>query len=211
MNTKELYVFVNQKLKTDSVWTKEQAELYSTLKLLLHEHSLSKKFYKVNKNHAEFLNFMFEKDWYKEDKDKIYIKNIIKVCVVLENPINNSEGIKILLYFKGFDVYLTGFYDKKIEVFYIYFSKKLSESSEPAYLAYYNTHSNIKEQHSMRLPQFEKIYEVTGFLDTMIKKASLIRMVVDILRFHKCESLMHHNVGLNYNVTLEQIYSKIRA
>lgn len=211
MNTKELYVFVNQKLKTDSVWTKEQAELYSTLKLLLHEHSLSKKFYKTNKNHAEFLNFMFEKDWYKEDKDKIYIKNIIKVCVVLENPINNSEGIKILLYFKGFDVYLTGFYDKKIEVFYIYFSKKLSESSEPAYLAYYNTHSNIKEQHSMRLPQFEKIYDVTGFLDTMIKKASLIRMVVDILRFHKCGPLLHHNVGLSYNVTLEQIYSKIRA
>ena len=63
----------------------------------------------------------------------------------------------------------------------------------------------------MLLPEFEKIYEVTGFLDTMLKKGSLIRLVVDIFRFYKCETLLHHNVGLRYDVTLEQIYSKIRA
>jgi hypothetical protein len=208
MNAKELYAHLDKRLKTDNIWTKEQAEIYSVLKLLLHEHSLSKKFYKVNANHSEYLKFILEQDWLKEDKDKLYVHNVIKSCVLLEHPINREEGIKIVLLFRGFDVTLTGFYDKKLGIFYVYFSKN---SNEPAYLAYYNTHKDTKEQHVMRLPEFEKIYKVSGFLDTMLKKSSLIRFVVDTFRFYKCEMLLHHAVGLRYDVTLDQIYSKIRA
>ena len=208
MYAKELYAQLDQKLKTDNIWTKEQAEIYNVLKLLLHEHSLSKKFYKVNARYGEFVDFMLEQDWYKEDKDKLYVRNVIRSCVLLEHPINRQEGIKIVLLFRRFDTKLTGFYDKKLGIFYVYFSK---DESKYAYLAYYNTHKDTKEQHSMRLPEFDKIYEVTEFLDTMLKKSSLVRLVVDIFRFYKCEMLLHHNIGLRYDVTLEQIYTKIRA
>ncbi len=208
MDAKKLYEQLTQVLKTDTVWSKEQAAVYSTLKLLLQEHSLSKKIYKVNTTHRDFLNYMFEQEWYQKDTDKIYVRSIIKCCVLLEIPVNIPDGIKIVLFFKDFNVKLTGFYDKKIGIFYIYFSR---DNEEPAYLAYYNTHKDTKEQNSMLLPEFEKIYKVTGFLDTMLKKSSLIKLVVDIFRFYKCETLLHHNVGLRYDVTLEQIYSKIRA
>lgn len=208
MSAKDLYSQISKKLKTDTIWTKEQAELYETLKLLLQENSLSKKFYKVNMHYNEYLKFMFEREWYNQDKDKLFINKIIKNCVLLENTINNSDGIKIILFFKLFNIKLNGFYDKKLDIFYIYFSK---DNGKNAYLAYFNTHKDIKEQYSMRLPEFEKIYNLTGFLDTMFKKSSLIQFVVDTFRFYNCELLLCHNVGIRYNVTLDQIYSKIRA
>lgn len=208
MSAKDLYIDICKKLKTETVWTKEQAEIYSTLKLLVQEHTLCKRFYKVNSRHKEFLDYMTEQDWYKQDKDKLYVLSILKSCMLLENPINEPGGIKITLFFKGFETCLNGFYDKKIGLFYVYFSKN---NKEPAYLAYFNTHKDTKEQHSMRLPDFEKIYEVTEFLDTMFKKSSLIRLVVDVFRFYNCETLLHHAIGIRYDVTLEQIYSKIHA
>ena len=208
MNAKELYAQVDNMLKTTGIWTKEQSEIYSVLKLLLHEHAISKKFYKVNGRYGEFLDFMFEQDWYKQDKDRLYVHNIIKSCVLLESPVNRQEGIKIVLLFRNNNTMLTGFYDKKLGVFYVYFS---NDKGQQAYIAYYNTHKDTKEQHSMRLPEFDKIYEVTTYIDTMLKKSSLIRLVVDIFRFYKCELLLHHDIGLRYNVTLDQIYSKIRA
>ena len=209
MSAKNLYDDLCQKLKTDTIWTKEQAEIYETLKLLLHEHSLNKKLYKVNVHHKEYIDYMSELDWYKEDKDKLYVNKIIKSCVLLENTINNNQGIKITLFFKDINIKLNGFYDKKLDIFYIYFSK--DKNNEIAYLAYYNTHKDTKNQLDMRLPEFEKIYNVTGFLDTAFKKSSLIKFVVDTFRFYDCDLLLLHNVGINYNITLNQIYSKIRA
>lgn len=209
MSTKKLYDELSEKLKTNTIWTKEQAEIYETIKLLLHENSLSKKFYKVNMRYKEYLDFMNELDWYKQDKDKLYVNKIIKSCVLLENPINNSEGIKITLFFKELNIKLNGFYDKKLDIFYIYFSK--DTSNEIAYMAYYNTHKDTRGQSDMRLPEFEKIYKVTGFLDTMFKKSSLVKFVVDTFRFYNCELLLLHNVGIRYNITLDQIYNKIHA
>jgi len=208
MSAKDLYSSINKNLKTDTVWTKEQYEIYCVLKLLLQENNLSKKIYKVNKNHKDFLQFMHEQEWYKNDKDKLYVHDMIKYCMLVEQPINNSEGVKITLFFKNFETYLNGFFDKKLNIFYIYFSKN---NKKNAYIAYYNTHKDTREQHNMRLPEFEKIYETTGFIDTMLKKGSLVRFVVDVFRFYKCEILLHLSVGLRYNVTLEQIYSQIRV
>ena len=209
MSAKNLYVDLCQKLKTDTIWTKEQAEIYETLKLLLHEHSLSKKFYKVNINHKEYIDYMVELDWYKQDKDKLYVNKIIKSCILLENPINNSEGVKIILFFKELNIKLKKLHNKKLDIFYIYFSK--DKNNEIAYVAYYNTHKDKRNQADMLLPEFEKIYNVSGFLDTMFKKSSLVKFVVDTLRFYGCELLLLHNVGIRYNITLNEIYSKIRA
>jgi len=209
MSAKNLYDDLCKRLKTDTVWTKEQAELYETLKLLLHEHSLCKKFYKVNMHHKDYIDFMNELDWYKQDKDKLYVNKIIKSCVLLENPINNSQGIKIILFFKELNIKLNGFYDKKLDIFYIYFSK--DKNNEIAYVTYYNTHKDTRIQADMRLPEFEKIYNVTGFLDTMLKRGSLIKFIVDTLRFYGCELLLLHNVGIRYNITLDQIYNKIHT
>lgn len=194
-------------LRSEGLWNENQELLYNTIKTLLKENSLSHKLYKLNKDcHGPYVNFIKEKDWFTYDKDRIYIETVLKTCMLFEPPLMTNDGIKLVLYFKGNDSFLCAFYDKKLEVFYLYALSKTK--NKKAHLCYYNRHANIKYQKSLRLPEFSEIYETLGLLEAMFKKSSLIKFIVDTLLFYNLDPLLHIHIGINYNITLKQIYEK---
>jgi hypothetical protein len=193
-------------LRTDGIWNENQELLYNTIKRLLKENSLSHKIYRLNKDcHDHYVNFIKEKDWFIYDKDRLYVENVAKVCVLFQPPVISQHGIKLVLYLNGYNSFLYAFYDRKLEIFYLY---GLSKNNDRAHICYYNTHANIKYQKSLRLPEFEKFYEITGILEAMFKKGHLIKFIIDTLLFYNMEELLNINIGINYNITLKQIYEK---
>jgi hypothetical protein len=200
----KVYEECNSLLKCDSIWNSNQALLYSSLKVLLKEQALSKKLYKLNKDHHEkYIKFIKEQDWYIGDSDRIYIDTIVNTFLLYDPIVCNDKGIKCVFFIKNTMSYLTIFYDKLLNVFYVYFSK----NNAKAFVCYYNGHDKIKMQKELRLPQFESIYEVSGFSDSMFKKSSLVKFIVDSLKFYGLEELIFLNIGINYPVNLNSIYN----
>ena len=200
----KIYEECDRLLNSDGIWNDNQALLYSSLKVLLKKQSLSKKLYKLNKDHYEdYVKFLKETDWYIGDSDRIYIELLFKSCLLYDPIVNTEKGIKCVFFIKHTQCFLNIFYDKLLNVFYVYFSK----NNAKAFVCYYNGHEKIKLQKEMRLPEFENIYQVTEFSDSMFKKSSLIKFVVDTIRFYGLEEILFLNIGINYPVNLNSIYN----
>ena len=205
-----VYKYVSDKLKCETKWTDDQAKIYDCLKLLLADYRIEKQIYKLNDKYADYKKFIMCRPWYNGNKNRLYIDNLTRNCVLSEKVINDEErGTRIVLFFKNFNCNLQLFHDKKLELFYGYFSHK--NSKETGYFACNNPHKNIQEQNVMKIPDFDAMYKISNIMDSMITKKNFMLFIIDTIRYYCVDNqtVLNIKIGLNYNITLEQLYQQI--
>jgi hypothetical protein len=149
----------------------------------------------LNKN--RLINYINNKQWYKNSRNKIYLSQIINSIqnIKIEEKKSNIIIFDLDIEFKSYKL-ITHLYlniDNNIIFTYSYVNKLCNKihnktnnktSDKKAYLMYYLSSALIKDIENFSIPEIDLIYEIIGLDKTHISEPEIISLFGEIIMFN---------------------------
>lgn len=203
-----------QLVLSKNTWTREQHNLYKIVKTYSDNYEKENKKYETRDDIDIIRNNLISQYWYKVCTIKPAL-NILFDSMSLEtfSYSSNEHAINYILVmnFDKFNLSISFYKNKKNECinYYIYFEN--FETKNKAYLCYYTKALKFtpsKELLALKIPEFDKIYQVTDISPSIFTQFDLVCFFSEII-FYYDESGEIGNINMTYSVSqsLNQLIS----
>lgn len=211
-------------LSTKKIWTEEQAKIYQSLLRLVKSNQEKFDLYKLNLNREQLVQKINEQPWLEECVNKSKLQSLINNSIIElnEKVIEEMDGgdhrdtLRVTINFPShrfkFHIYYSEYFrgNKRLQVHSMSFFSQLNNDKVRAYFTFYDNVKNKKYQETLRLPQFEQIYQVTGKNEIDISKSSFVKLFTEIvIFFDEKERIANTKIGLKYPLSLNQLKTQI--
>lgn len=195
-------------------WTQSQYQSYRLLSDYVSNYKEKNKQYELREDKLIIRNNIKEQSWYNYSKSKIIVNNILDEMALVKYISDNKESCVNFMIHLSFGTFSLNvcFYKNKINQminYYIFFE---NNKGEKGYLAYYimATGTQIVDTlKKIKLPEFDKIYQITGINSQIFYQYELLNFFSEIIMYYDDSGLIGDiHLGNFLPVTLNQLINK---
>lgn len=204
---------MNQLFENES-WNSQQHLGYNLMRNNVQHFKEKNKKFEIKDDRMIIRNNLKEQLWYGYSKSKPIMNQLLDLMVMTNYICDVNDYCNNFMLVTSFDKFKlhTCLYHNHINKFlnfYIYFE---NEQKNRAYLAYYTLAMGMEPNGNMKnlkLPEFEKIYQVTGLNQQMFYQYDLLNFFAEIIMYYE-ESNQLGNIQISHimPVTLNQLIEK---
>ncbi len=195
-------------------WTSLQHDAYTIIRHYVDNYEKNNKKYEIKDDKLIIRNNFKDQIWFNYSKAKPMIAHLLDSMTLIDYIFDNnlnSLNFQVLISFDRFSLHACLYKNTENGClnFYIFFQNK---QKQRAYMAYYtesmvmNTKEDIK---TLRLPEFEKIYQVIEIDSEIFYQYDLLNFFSEIIMYYdESGSVGDQKISPGVPVTLNQLINK---
>ena len=189
--------YLDQILDSPSIWTERQVKVYQILKTKVSKFQSKEPEFFLNQDKEPIMLNIQEQSWFEESRNKSIIRALFDEMIIKEYQTDQTTANFLITFYKSkFNLIMS--YQKGKFYYYL----ETLDGAQRAYFTYYDTHGSQKQQESLRLPEFDKIYSISKLKLTEINKRELLKFFSEILVFYDELGISDCHIGIKYPISM---------
>lgn len=196
-------------------WTHIQYDLYKTLKQYVDQFKTEFKKNELHDDKAIIRNNIKEQYWFDQSKSKPIISQLLdRMQLIIHEYTHNEYDLHfyVLLNFGSFQLHGNMYRNFLNGCVNYYICVENTCDHNKAYLTYYVQMNGVEVSQDikkMKLPEFNKIYDIIGISQNILYQCDLLNLFMEIIMyFDESETIGDIPIGNGINVSLNQLSKK---
>jgi hypothetical protein len=192
-------------------WSHPQYETYKVIKSYVESYEEENRRYEVKDDKIIIRNNFKEQPWFAYSKSKPIISQLIDQMKLVDYIYDKNEfclNLYVVLAFDNFK--LNGcLYKNTVNDCINYYISLENHRHQKAYLTYYTHFHGVDANQKLKLPEFNKIYDITKLSQTILYQGDLLNFFAEIIMYYdESNTIGDLPIGVDLNVTLNQLVEK---
>jgi len=214
MELKKLVTSVRTQLATIfnvREWSPTQHDTYKWLKQLVQQFSTTEQLFESKDDKVIIRNNLKDEMWYNCSKSKPIIGQLLDSMSLQHYTYDHHEdclSLSLVMKFNYFALHseLYQNYTDQLTHTYIYVE---NPQHQRAYITFYTKFPGTEMPSNLKLPDFDKIYQVTNLSQTIMYQSDLLNFLSEITMYYDDSGILGDlPIGNGINVTLNQLINK---
>jgi hypothetical protein len=195
-------------------WTPLQHQSYTMIRHYVNNFKEKNKKYEIKDDKAIIRNNLKEQLWFTYSKSKPLISHLLDSMSVINYTFDDNDFCTNLMAIISFEIFKLHicFYKNKINDFLNYYIFFENDQKQKAYMAYYTISLGTEPTETvkkLKLPEFAKIYAVTGINSQMFYQYDLLTFFSEIVMYYDESGFLGDiQICFNVSVTLNELVNK---
>jgi len=191
-------------------WSNTQYTTYKSIQQIANEFKEHKRMFETKDDLIIIRSNLKEQLWYKYSKSKPIISHLLDTMKLLNHTYEHNLhciNFTLSLQFDKFEVHACLYKNliNNVTIYYIYLENK----QKRAYVASYMKPVETKSKNINKLPEFDKIYEITSMSQNIICQCDLLNLFAEIIMYYDDSTTIGTMpISHEVNVTLNQLIEK---